>query len=130
MRPSSLLRLHHSVDSEPGNLVCAEMESWWRRRFNTKRRRLRTAYGRSSYCSSNAVENAACIRSFSAGGKYFSHEFCFCSSHHFRQRISTQGMERDFQAQHAVQGIGQRNDKSVQESLGRKSCRNQLGSKS
>jgi RNA-directed DNA polymerase len=38
------------------------MESWWRRRFNTKPWRLRTAYGLSSYCSSNAVENAACIR--------------------------------------------------------------------
>jgi hypothetical protein len=30
------------VDSEPGNLGCRSMESWWRRRFNTKPRRLRT----------------------------------------------------------------------------------------
>ena len=33
------------------------METWWRRRFNTKRRRLLTAYGLFSYCSSNAVED-------------------------------------------------------------------------
>jgi hypothetical protein len=45
---------HHSVDSEPGILVCRSMESWWRRRFNTKRRRLRTADRRSSDCSSYA----------------------------------------------------------------------------
>jgi hypothetical protein len=56
MYPSSLLTLYHSVDSEPGYLVWRSMESWWRRRFNTKPRRLRTAYGLSSYCSSNAVK--------------------------------------------------------------------------
>ena len=32
---------------------------------------MRTAYRLCPYCSSNAVENAACIRCFSAGGKYF-----------------------------------------------------------
>jgi hypothetical protein len=42
VRPSSLFTLHHSVDIEPGNLVWRSMESWWRRRFNTKPRRLRT----------------------------------------------------------------------------------------
>src|SRR5947207_3166889 len=62
---------HHSVDSDPRSVGCGSMESWWRRRFNTKRRRLLTAYGLFSYCSSNAVENAACIRGISTGGTYF-----------------------------------------------------------
>jgi hypothetical protein len=44
LRPASLSELHHSVDSAPCNLVRLSMESWWRRRFNTKRRRLRNAY--------------------------------------------------------------------------------------
>jgi hypothetical protein len=48
---------HHSVDNEPGNLVSRSMESWWRRRFNTKPRRLRTAYGRYSYSSSIAIDS-------------------------------------------------------------------------
>jgi hypothetical protein len=41
LRLASLFRLHHSVDSEPRKLVCHAMESWWRRRFNTKRRLLK-----------------------------------------------------------------------------------------
>src|SRR5438552_13444316 len=52
-RPSLL---HHSVDSDPREVGCGSMESWWRRRFNPKRRRPRTAYGTVSYCSSNAIE--------------------------------------------------------------------------
>jgi integrase len=40
-------RAHHRHQNhrQPGNLVCHSMESWWRRRFNAKRRRLRNAYG-------------------------------------------------------------------------------------
>src|SRR5262249_15889506 len=47
------------------------MEPWWRRRFNTKRRRMRPAYGVSSYCSSNAVEKCRLHPKFLRRRQYF-----------------------------------------------------------